>query len=191
MVRDSRGRPRLDWAISAEARGVLSTCTEVDRDVLWAVGAVELAHAWDFSTWPPDPKHFAPSHAGSQLDRGRWYGAGRTGWRVYRLARTEKTLTVEPIVSGGWPEVVRPVTAARVGAVLVDEIAAAVAVRSRMALEHLRDTSSPRLPDEVVLEQGRLWGDIERRCYDLAAQVWDRLRPDWALLDRFDLAGAA
>lgn len=189
VVRDARGRPRLDWAIDSEARGILSTCAEADRDVLWAVGALELSHAWDFTAWPPDPMHFAPACAGSQLPRGRWYAARRGGWRIYRHVKTAITLTEADIVSGGWPEVVRPVTAARVGTRLVDAIAAARAARERMALAHRHD--EPRLPAEVVLEQGRAWGDVERCCYDLAAQVWDRLRPDWALLDRFDLAGTA
>lgn len=211
MIRDARGRPRLDWAIDSEARSILATASSgSDPTVLaWAAGVVEACHALYLADIPIPPDAIRPSHHGVGLPGEHlWYLGEAGGWSVYRSVRNEarpiakhRGVTYyeydrQPIAAGSWAAV-RALVDDRVTPRLRAEIEDVLAQRREHTprydpAETRRDWTDADWAAEFARQDVR--ADIERRCYDLAARVWDRLRPARPVvpdeqLSLFDLAG--
>lgn len=181
--------------LQAEAVQILATCTAASwrPHVAWAVGVKQLAHATYLTKLPLVPSTLGPERYGATLGRlgeFREYQSRRHLWKVTRsvygkerrgpgavLVGRDHWRYEHVIVSGRWAEVAELVTLDKVGAALHGEIVDAC--RTRRERTRTWDPTRPRdwhLTAEAERER-RLWTEIERKCYHLAALAWARCKP--------------
>lgn len=175
------------------ANSVLTTATEPTPAAVWAVGVYTLGHSIDLA------EIWADQHP---LD-GEYKGGGAIGgnsWRTYEIRsgrlRVKDGGDDQPCLIVRTRDVEALVAASRVPGALVEAVSEIHVERrrlSRITQEHNeRRILCDNPPDlDEVLAHGEVWADIERRCRDVAAEVWEHVRPRQqpVQLDLFALAG--
>lgn len=150
----------------AEAFGILATCTPATHRavVAWAAGVMEASHAAHFIQ-PVTAQSFAVEMSGGSLDGGRRYNANRKGLEVtVGFGETGAKVTWQYVAAMFGPDTIP--------AALGAEISEAMAERRRRTVDWVPGSSM-----RAATEQHDAWSEIEWRCYDLGARVWELARP--------------
>jgi hypothetical protein len=185
-------RSRSQWQT---ANSILTTATEPTPAALWAMGVYLLGHSIYLA------EIWADQHP---LD-GEYGGGGSIGgnsWRTYEIRsgrlRVKEGGDDQPCLILRTRAIEALVAIGRVPAGLV-EAARELHVERRRLSGITQDHNQRYIlgenpPDrDEVLAHGEIWADIERRCRDAAADVWEHVRPrqQATQLDLFDLAGGS
>lgn len=185
-------RSRSQWQT---ANSILTTATEVTPAAVWAIGVYTLHHSIDL----------AEIWAGQHPLDGEYRGGGSIGgnsWRTYEIRsgrlRVKEGCDDQPFLTVRTRDVEALVHADLITADLVGAVRELHAERRRLSgitQDHNdRYIRGDNPPDrDTVMAHGEVWADIERRCRDAAADVWESVRPRQRAtqLDLFDLAGGA
>jgi hypothetical protein len=187
------------WSLWTVANGVLATASEPTPTVVWASGVYLLHHSVTLAAiWagqhPLDGEYggggtiYVPGLVTRAYDirDGRMLIKDYTGAGPMRVAVTIRTRAIEAQAA---------VDAVPAG--LVDACRTLHVERRRLSsitMEHSdRRIRCDKPPGrEEILAHGELWGNVERRCRDAAADVWECLRPRErpVQLDLFSVGGA-
>lgn len=159
-----------------EAYDILSTCTPATprSTVAWAAGVMEGHHA-SYFYGPVTAKTFPVAGSGSSLEYGRQYDADRKGLRV---------------TAGGSRDTVAAVTWKHVSDLFgPDTIPADLQAEILDALDERRRRThifppgySPTWAERDRVDEA--WSEIEDRCYELGARVWELARPAGMVVQR-------
>jgi hypothetical protein len=165
---------RRAWSLWSVANDVIAKATDPTPTVVWAAGVYVLHHTVSLAQiWagrhPLDGEYVQ----GGTLPRGQYHiRSGRFIIDDYAGAVvTIRTRQIEALVA-----------ADQVPTELVDACHALHVERRRLSgitQDHsdrrIRCDNPPSLDE--VLAHGAVWGDMERRCRDAAADIWAHVRP--------------
>jgi hypothetical protein len=166
------------WSLWSAANDVLATATEPTPTVVWAAGVYVLHHSIKLA------EIWSDQHP---LD-GEYGGGGTLShprvWRKYEIRSGRFTLSApdRALLTVRTRAIEALVALDQVPAELVEACRTLHVERRRLSgitqdhNDRYIRCNNPPSRDEV-LAHGELWGDIERRCRDAAAHIWEHVRP--------------